>query len=293
MTTLQKGFVAAALAATVGMGIYEARQASARQNQIERLQQLQATLADQLRQAQQQRDEATRTLAMLRADNEHLNPNTAELLKLRADVTRLRAEATPKPAAATSASASDAADIAAFQRAGRMLFQAQDDLSTEGRLFQMDQRLHLSPEQQALVRDILKRDPRLKKAKAQLAALFTPEQQALYEQLQQDTERDRARITACVNALDVVQLLQSNVGLDQKQQEAAFPALFEYGQQKTLYDEGKDPGANSYIIAQQHLAQLALSELKGVLTDGQMAIYQKYQEQMLKAYEIRPPSETR
>src|SRR5689334_21922562 len=109
MTTLQKGFVAAALAATVGMGIYEARQASARQSQIERLQQLQATLADQLRQAQQQRDEATRTLAMLRADNEHLNPNTAELLKLRADVTRLRAEATPKPAAATSASASDAA----------------------------------------------------------------------------------------------------------------------------------------------------------------------------------------
>ena len=95
----------------------------------------------------------------------------------------------------------------------------------------MDQRLHLSPEQQPSVWDILKRDPRLKKAKTELAALFAPEQQAAYAQLGQDTERDHSRIIACGNALDVVQLLQSNVGLDQKQQEAAFPALFEYGQQ--------------------------------------------------------------
>lgn len=292
MTTLQKGFFSAALAATVGMGIYEARQASIRQSQIERLQQQQATMAEQVRQAQQQRADAIQKLASLRDDNERLNRDTAELLKLRAEVTRLCADAPPKPTA-TQTSASDAADTAAFQRAGRMLFQAQDDLSAEGRLLQMDQRLHLNPEQQASVRDILKRDPRLKKAKAELAALFTPEQQAAYEQLQQDTERDHARIIACVNALDVVQLLQYNVGLEQKQQEAAFPALFEYGQQKALYDEGKDSGSNSYITAQQHLAQLTLSELKGVLTDGQMAIYQKYQEQMLKAYEVRVPSETR
>jgi hypothetical protein len=123
--------------------------------------------------------------------------------------------------------------------------------------------------------------------------LFTPEQQSAYAQLEQDTERDQARVIACVNALDVVQLLQSNVGLDQKQQEAAFPALFEYGQQKALYDEGKDPGSNSYFTAQQHLVQLTLDALKGVLTDSQMAIYQKYQEQMLKAYGMRLPSETR
>jgi hypothetical protein len=292
MTTLQKGLFAAALAAVVGTGIYLARQVSTRRSQIETLQQQQAASAEQVRQAHQERDQATQLLASLRYDNERLNRDTAELLKLRAEVTRLRADAPPKPTA-TQTSASDAADTATFQRAGRMLFQAQDDLSAEGRLLQMDQRLHLSPEQQASLRDILKRDPRLKKAKAELAALFTPEQQAAYEQLQQDTERDHARIVACVNALDVVQLLQSNVGLDQKQQEAAFPALFEYGQQKALYDEGKDPGSNSYITAQQHLAQLTLSELKGVLSDSQMAVYQKYQEQMLKAYEMRLPSETR
>lgn len=292
MIKLRKGFFAAALVAAVGMGIYQARQASTRQGQIETLQKQQATLAEQVRQAQQERDEATRTLAMLRTDNERLNPKTAELLKLRADVTRLRADAAPKPAG-TSASPSDAPDTAAFQRAGRMLFQAQDDLSTEGRLLQMDQRLHLSPEQQASVRDILKRDPKLKKAKVELMALFMPEQHAAYAQLEQDTERDHARIIACVNALDVVQLLQCNVGLDQKQQEAAFPALFEYGQQKALYDEGKDPGSNSYITAQQNLVQLTLNALKGVLSDSQMAVYQKYQEQMLKAYEVRLPSETR
>jgi len=292
MTKLQKGFVAAALAAVVGIGIYQARQASVRQNQIEKLQQQEATLAEQARQSQKERDDAIQKLASLRDDNERLNRDTAELLKLRAEITQFRAQAAPKPAG-TSASASDAADTAAFQRAGRMLFQAQDELSTEGRLLQMDQRLHLSPEQQAAVRDILKRDRRLKKSKTELAALFTPEQQSAYAQLEQDTERDHARVIGCVNALDVVQLLQSNVGLDQKQQEAAFPALFEYGQQKALYDEGKDPGSNSYITAQQHLVQLTLDALKGVLTDSQMAIYQKYQEQMLKAYGMRLPSETR
>jgi RNA polymerase sigma factor (sigma-70 family) len=90
MTTLQKTVVAAALAATVGAGIYEGHQASISQSRVQTLQQQQAPLAEQIQQFQQERDNAARQIAALRADNERLNSNTAELLRLRGEVNLLK-----------------------------------------------------------------------------------------------------------------------------------------------------------------------------------------------------------
>lgn len=92
MTTLQKTAITAALAAVVGAGIFEAHQASTLQNEVQALQKQQAPLADQMQQMQHERDEATNRLATLLAEMEQLksNQNTAELLKLRGEVTRLR-----------------------------------------------------------------------------------------------------------------------------------------------------------------------------------------------------------
>ena len=91
MTTLQKTLIAATLAAAVGMAIYEARQASTLQSRVQTLEQLQTPLADQVQQLTKDRDDAFRQLAALRDDNERLGQNTLDLLKLRAEVTRLRA----------------------------------------------------------------------------------------------------------------------------------------------------------------------------------------------------------
>lgn len=90
MTTLQKTIIGATLAAAVGTGIYEARQASQLRDQIQTLQQQQAPLTEQIRKLEQEQEEATRQLAALRDDNERLNRNAAELLKLRGEVARLR-----------------------------------------------------------------------------------------------------------------------------------------------------------------------------------------------------------
>jgi RNA polymerase sigma factor (sigma-70 family) len=90
MTTLQKTLIAATVVAAVGTGIYEARQASKLREQNQTLQKLQAPLADQIQQLTKDRDEATRQLVALRDENERLNRNTGELLKLRGEVTRLR-----------------------------------------------------------------------------------------------------------------------------------------------------------------------------------------------------------
>jgi RNA polymerase sigma factor (sigma-70 family) len=95
MTTLQKALITATLAAAVGTGIYEARQASTLRTQVQTLQQQQAPLAEQIRQLQRERDDATNRLASWQAENEQLKSgqNTAELLKLRGEVARLRVTA--------------------------------------------------------------------------------------------------------------------------------------------------------------------------------------------------------
>ncbi len=82
MTTFQKAIIGATIAVAVGTGIYTAREASNLRDQARALQQL-----------QRDRDEATRQFATLRDENERLNRNTAELLKLRGEVARLKSDA--------------------------------------------------------------------------------------------------------------------------------------------------------------------------------------------------------
>ena len=92
MTTLQKTLITATLAAVAGAGIYEARQAAQLRDQNQTLQQQQAPLAEQIRQLQRAWDDATNRLAAAEAANAQLKAdgNSAELLRLRGEVSRLR-----------------------------------------------------------------------------------------------------------------------------------------------------------------------------------------------------------
>jgi hypothetical protein len=63
MTTLQKTLTGTALAAAVGTGIYEARQASRLRDQVQTLQRQQAPLAEQVQQLTRERDGASNKLA--------------------------------------------------------------------------------------------------------------------------------------------------------------------------------------------------------------------------------------
>jgi len=64
MTTLQKTIIGATLAAAVGTGIYEARQASRLREQVQTLQQQQAPLAEQIQQLTREREDASNKLAL-------------------------------------------------------------------------------------------------------------------------------------------------------------------------------------------------------------------------------------
>jgi RNA polymerase sigma factor (sigma-70 family) len=90
MTTMHKTLIAAALAAAVGTGVYEARHTSRLSDQVQTLRQQQAPLAEQVQQLSRERDEATNRLALQADEIAQLKNNTRELLRLRGEVGLLR-----------------------------------------------------------------------------------------------------------------------------------------------------------------------------------------------------------
>ena len=105
MTILQKTLITATIVAAVGTGIYEARHVSTLRTQVQTLQHQHSPLIEQVQQLKQSLDGATSQVAGLQNDNQRLNRNTAELLRLRAEVGRLRKQAEKRnpPEADTSA----------------------------------------------------------------------------------------------------------------------------------------------------------------------------------------------
>lgn len=103
MTTIQKSIIVAALASVAGTGIYAAHQSAQLHAQIQSLQSRQAPLTAQIQELQQERDDATNQLAGLVSEKaqRQSNSNENELLRLRAEVTRLENQhADPTTAAA-------------------------------------------------------------------------------------------------------------------------------------------------------------------------------------------------
>ena len=88
MTALQKTLVTATLAAAALTAIYEVRQAGllSAENQALRQQH-----SEQVQQFQKERDEASDLQSRLRKENDRLQNAASDLLKLRAEVTRLKA----------------------------------------------------------------------------------------------------------------------------------------------------------------------------------------------------------
>jgi RNA polymerase sigma factor (sigma-70 family) len=91
MTTLQKTLVTATAAVLAGAGIYEAHQTSQLRDQVQTLQQQQAPLADEIRELQRQRDDATNRLALSQQEAAQSKQDASELPRLRGEVARLRA----------------------------------------------------------------------------------------------------------------------------------------------------------------------------------------------------------
>ena len=92
MTTIQKAFITATIAAAIGVGIHEARQAARLRAQLQSREQQKTAFSEKLQQSEQERGAAMRQIAALGDENERLSRNTAELLRLRGGLALLRAD---------------------------------------------------------------------------------------------------------------------------------------------------------------------------------------------------------
>jgi RNA polymerase sigma factor (sigma-70 family) len=93
MTTLQKAIIGTTLAVAIGAGLFQTRQVSQLRSEVRTLQQRQSPLTEQIRRLQQERDDATNRLASLAVAVSKTTGNSAELLKLRSQMTRLQTDA--------------------------------------------------------------------------------------------------------------------------------------------------------------------------------------------------------
>jgi hypothetical protein len=105
MTTLQKAIVGATLTAAVGAGFYEAQRASGLEQQVQTLRRESGSAVRPDDSLRRQLEEANRQLAALKAQNEKLSKDAADVLRLRGEIARYRdAKMSTDPAGAVAKS---------------------------------------------------------------------------------------------------------------------------------------------------------------------------------------------
>jgi len=296
MTTLQKAALAATVVLLAGGGIYEARQASQWRGQAQTLQQQQAPLDEQIQALQRERDDATNLLALLTGQIADLKANQAELLKLRGQVALQKRQSQPMANSRELATSNAAVTNSTNPNPGPLEQYARESLCLDGLLWQMKQRLNLTPQQEAQLEALFKklkddRNPERPEAErpemfswkfqASVRAVLTPEQakqydnledyQSPYSILRSDSSHTPTPVSQA--ASDVTDLTHE-LGLTQAQQDKAFAML-----------------TNWYAIPPREYRVSQLELLKGALNDEQFALYKRFWEQMGLAAEAEKQAE--
>jgi Spy/CpxP family protein refolding chaperone len=176
--------------------------------------------------------------------------------------------------------------------AGMMMGMMRGGMQGQQRMFLLQSRLNLTPDQAAKIKAAMDADAQARRglmqqafrnngiidpaaaAKANtldqtLASVLTPEQQTAYQQVQADEQTSRADTAATTQVNQVAPLLQ----LSDSQKDQVFNALYQV--QMSAPDPTSlitNPNAATVITAQAQATQAALAK---VLTPAQMTLYQQ------------------
>ena len=314
MTTLQKITVTAALAITVGAGIYEAKQAANARAEVQALQQAQAPLAEQMQQLQKERDAATNRLASMAEEIAKNKKNNLELLKLRGQSgqaqTAVQETAKLRTALQQSTASSKFTSDALAQ--GTAMMEQIKKKNELAKLARMKDKLNLTDSQQQAISDIItknsearaqqsliamsgKRTPEQIKAamiaslqtfgneEAEVKAVLTPEQLAAYPDYQQSETLVAANNRANLEAT----MMRSDLNLSQDQQDKVSNALYQFALDHSANKLASSlvvqkPGnvadtMNSVLEMQQQELADKLKVLGGILTPDQLQSYRQSQ----------------
>jgi RNA polymerase sigma factor (sigma-70 family) len=288
MTTLQKVAVTATIATVFGAGIYEAHRAIRLAEQAQMSLQHPAPLVEQVQQLQRERDEAKNRLALLADELSTLKSNSAELLRLRGQATRL---------------GKVSQELARFEAAGGSFSQLEKDLAFANKypgprwkafleqdaldnLARLKEIGGLTPDQEQSVRELLLKPVELKdqamqeefegaqtqEGKAQFSqsysnlneqinALLSPDQQAALQASRQRGTEAMARMYADGELV----MLQQSVGISREREGQIFPILYDFALKQRTGDsasstEETDALANILTPAQMELCRKVMQE---------------------------------
>lgn len=301
MTTMQKTLITATVAVLAGAGIYEARQVSQLRDQVSSIQQQHAVLTEQTQRLEVERDDAINELAIIKEAKERMAGKLSELHRLRgmAGVAR---RATSEAERLRAQLDQQTSDIASNPMTGAMK-QAMDR-QVEGRLSRMTVSLRLTPEQNQSAREILLRQAQAMSAgmqqaytgkydkqeitslaqKAgntdeQLRALLTPEQQALFPELQVEEAAHNASLVANQELIG----MYSTLGLNPEQMDLVYAALYQVS-----FDQQTNSGQQTFANegdAMQWALERKTKALEPLLSETQLENYR--QQQTLQAQLVR------
>lgn len=313
MTALQKTVITALIAAAVGTGIYEARQASTLRSQVQTLQQQQAPLADQLATLQTENERLSNQVAQAKDSHTLSQAQSNELLKLRSKATLAQADSRELARLKATAAQQTGQIPDYFTNAMTMglatanKWKQKDALA---RLARMKTMLNLSADQEQAISNVMtnqiqrqsqmtldammgKLTPEQAKAQAgplgdeqaEIKALLTPEQLAAYPGYVQAEKTTAANNSAASEASQIA----ANFSLPKDQQEKLRGLLYEMNlkepenalNQQAITQAGRsgkiaDAVSMSVELQKQQLED-KLKILEGFLSSEQMTAYRREQ----------------
>ena len=304
MTTIQKTLITAAIAAAVGAGIYEVRQAAQLREQNQTLQQQQAPLAEQVQQLQAGNESLSNRLAETGEANKLSEAQFNELLRLRGQAGQTRT-ALEELAQLKSQAAREAGktpdNMSSFMES--LLAGAQDSINKaqQAQVDRMKKMLNLTDDQAQAISNIMQKNsqnqslilsgkkmtPEQMQAlasdpDAEIKALLTPDQLAAYQDNQQAEKATYAETSAKMQA----EVIAKDFILSQEQQEQIHAAFYQ------MYSNGpadRDQAAVAAAVkngnsldAGELAASVRKSELEGelnvlgnILTPEQLNTYRQ------------------
>jgi hypothetical protein len=294
MTALQKTIVTATIAVLAGVGIYEAVQSAHLREQALEHRRQQLLSAKEIQQLRSEYDKGTNFIAALKAEIAKNEDNKLELLRLRGELARFRAIAGAGNTNSTGA-AQNPQELSEQQKQIReRLKMANEYMAGEGRLLVLKKRLQLTSEQEASIREVLKRKaqdpiPFSKKLDPDIAALLTPEQKIAGEQWAEEEGLRERNGAAAIGAQSLVGYLRFYLGLDESQQRSALPILEAYQVQLYQLEELKgNTGSNdSMWPMEEEIRRRKLAALKNILTPEEYEILRGHDEAEIDAGRIQ------
>ncbi len=255
-------------------------------------------------------------LQRLRDAEQELKLEVARLRNRLSSALRSQAEAETRRLATPLADAGESAGDStnAFSRGMGEAMKGVIANQLEGRFARLKQKVHLTPEQETAMREIMAKQVEVAAGAAQkvlagkmtreemrrvqestgnpeeqIKALLTPDQQSAYQEYHQEENRSTARMAANAELLQ----LQSTLQLSEEQENQVFATIYDQtlstmeGGAALALPAGADPAA----VLEWQMNQKAKA-LEGVLTAEQMESYQRYQQNQLKFLKMMMPQET-